>query len=120
MGNYHSLQIFKYENQNSDINEEYSNRIENPTVIKTNLKINPENDGQRLGQQYPLFLLPINDVLKLEGIIEQNSRRIKKLTSSLPPIASKLDATSLNRCLRYVFGCWTLVSVNPLLIVVTK
>lgn len=88
MKNYHSLQIFKYENPTADMEAEYRNRINGPATVITNLKINCENHGERLGKEYPLFLVPINDVLKLQGVIEQNSRLIDSLTGSLPHIAS--------------------------------
>ncbi|USS89127.1 Fic family protein [Fructilactobacillus cliffordii] len=87
MGKYHSLTIFKYENPTGDIEKEYKNRFESPTVIKTNLRINTEIKGEIKGKSYLLFLLPINEVLKLESTIQENSRRIIDIMNSLPEIA---------------------------------
>ncbi|SON67933.1 Fic family protein (fragment) [Latilactobacillus sakei] len=88
MKKYHPLQIFKYENNNNDVRVEYSNRVEGPTTIVSNLYINPEISGQRQGEKYPLFLMPIKDVLKLESTIHENSKIIENLTNELPGIAS--------------------------------
>lgn len=88
MSKYHSLQIFKYENGDADLKEEYKNRYYGATTMRTALKITPEIRGLRQNYEYNLFLLPIPDVLKLQGIIEENSRMISSLVDDLPPIAS--------------------------------
>lgn len=88
MGNYHSLQIFKYEHSGANVEKEYRSRIENPTVTVTNLVIDSEINGEHSGKKYPLFLMPIPEILKLQGIIEQNSRSIIEITNTLPNIAS--------------------------------
>lgn len=89
MEDYHSLKIFKYQNPTCDLTNEYKNRIESPATIVTKLKINSELNGEKLGRKYPLFFMPIKQVLKLQTNIEQNSRDIIKLTDSLPGLASK-------------------------------
>ncbi|EHO53022.1 Fic family protein [Lentilactobacillus kisonensis] len=88
MADYHNLKIFKYEHPTADINAEYQNRLNSPTSITTNLKINPMNDGIRQSSVYPLFLLPIQEILQLQDQIQQNATEITRLMASLPGIAS--------------------------------
>lgn len=88
MSDYHNLRIFKYQNPTKDIHIEYLNRLNSPTAIVTHLKINPMNNGIKQSSVYPLFLLPINEILRLQDQIQQNSTTITRLMSALPGIAS--------------------------------
>lgn len=88
MQGYHSLQTFKYENPESNLTDEFHKRLDSPTTIVTNLKINPILRGIRQSKSFSLFLLPIREMLKLQDIILQNSNTVSRLTSELPPIAS--------------------------------
>ncbi|WP_052957154.1 Fic family protein [Levilactobacillus spicheri] len=89
MKEYHSLKTFKYEFPARNVNDEYQMRVNSPTTIDTNLKINPMKQGIRQSKIYEIFLLPIPEILKLQDIITQNSNLVSKLSSELPPIASK-------------------------------
>lgn len=89
MASYHNLKIFKYEHPTSDIEIEYLNRLNSPTSIVTNLKINPMNKGIKQSSVYPLFMLPIQEILRLQDKIQQNSTEITRLMNNLPGIASQ-------------------------------
>lgn len=88
MANYHNLKVFKYEHPTANIKAEYQNRFNSPTSIITNLKINPMRKGIKQATVFPLFLLPIQEILRLQDQIQQNSTEITKLMAELPGIAS--------------------------------
>ena len=86
----------KYENliklyyKKQSIEVEYIKRIENPSTLITDLKINPIKRGNKiLDKEYSLFYLNLIEHTLLQEIIIKNSNKINLISNELPKIAVK-------------------------------
>lgn len=84
---YKKLRILSYDNP-SNVEEEYKNRFNSPTTLRTGLKIYPFVNGSRkTSESFELFYLPLQDILILEEQIKYNSENITRLRNKIPDIA---------------------------------
>lgn len=88
MDNYQEISIWGYQNADKNPDEEYLRRYKAPGTVHTGLKINPIFKGERSSKTFELFLVPILEILSLDSAVNDNSKKILKLTSDLPGIAS--------------------------------
>ena len=88
MDNYQEISIWGYQNADKNPDEEYLRRYKAPGTVHTGLKINPIFRGERSSKTFELFLVPILEILSLDSAVNDNSKKILKLTSDLPGIAS--------------------------------
>ena len=86
----------KYENliklyyKKQSIEVEYIKRIENPSTLITDLKINPIKRGNKiLDKEYSLFYVNLMEHTLLQEIIIKNSNKINLISNELPQIAIK-------------------------------
>ena len=86
----------KYENliklyyKKQSIEVEYIKRIENPSTLITDLKINPIKRGNKiLDKEYSLFYVNLMEHTLLQEIIIKNSNKINLISNELPKIAVK-------------------------------
>ena len=86
----------KYENliklyyKKQSIEVEYIKRIENPSTLITDLKINPIKRGNKiLDKEYNLFYVNLMEHTLLQEIIIKNSNQINLISNELPQIAIK-------------------------------
>ena len=86
----------KYENliklyyKKQSIEVEYIKRIENPSTLITDLKINPIKRGNNiLDKEYSLFYVNLMEHTLLQEIIIKNSNKINLISNELPQIAIK-------------------------------
>ena len=86
----------KYENliklyyKKQSIEVEYIKRIENPSTLITDLKINPIKRGNKiLDKEYSLFYVNLMEHTLLQEIIIKNSNQINLISNELPQIAIK-------------------------------
>ena len=86
----------KYENliklyyKKKNIEDEYIKRIENPSTLITDLKINPIKRGNKiLDKEYSLFYVNLMEHTLLQEIIIKNSNQINLISNELPQIAIK-------------------------------
>ena len=86
----------KYENliklyyKKQSIEVEYIKRIENPSTLITDLKINPIKRGNKiLDKEYSLFYVNLMEHTLLQEIIIKNSNKINLISNELPQIAVK-------------------------------
>jgi len=86
----------KYENliklyyKKQSIEVEYIKRIENPSTLITDLKINPIKRGNKiLDKEYSLFYVNLMEHTLLQEIIIKNSNQINLISNELPQIAVK-------------------------------
>ena len=85
---YENLIKLYYKKQN--IKEEYIKRIENPSTLITDLKINPIKRGNKiLDKEYSLFYVNLMEHTLLQEIIIKNSNQINLISNELPQIAIK-------------------------------
>ena len=85
---YENLIKLYYKKQN--IEDEYIKRIENPSTLITDLKINPIKRGNKiLDKEYSLFYVNLMEHTLLQEIIIKNSNQINLISNELPQIAIK-------------------------------
>ena len=85
---YENLIKLYYKKQNIEV--EYIKRIENPSTLITDLKINPIKRGNKiLDKEYSLFYLNLIEHTLLQEIIIKNSNKINLISNELPKIAVK-------------------------------
>lgn len=85
---YKEISIWGFQHGSEDPKTEYIRRFNSPATIHTGLKINPILRGERLPQEYELFLMTIPELMSLESAINQNSKRISQISDDLPRIAA--------------------------------
>lgn len=88
MDNYQEISIWGYQNGDKNPDDEYLRRYKAPGTVHTGLKINPIFKGERSNKTFELFLVPISEILSLDNVVNDNSKKILKLTSDLPGIAA--------------------------------
>ena len=85
---YENLIKLYYKKQNIEV--EYIKRIENPSTLITDLKINPIKRGNKiLDKEYNLFYVNLMEHTLLQEIIIKNSNQINLISNELPQIAIK-------------------------------
>ena len=85
---YENLIKLYYKKQNIEV--EYIKRIENPSTLITDLKINPIKRGNKiLDKEYSLFYVNLMEHTLLQEIIIKNSNKINLISNELPQIAIK-------------------------------
>ncbi|WP_339064981.1 Fic family protein [Fusobacterium animalis] len=85
---YENLIKLYYKKQNIEV--EYIKRIENPSTLITDLKINPIKRGKKiLDKEYSLFYVNLMEHTLLQEIIIKNSNKINLISNELPQIAIK-------------------------------
>ena len=85
---YENLIKLYYKKQNIEV--EYIKRIENPSTLITDLKINPIKRGNKiLDKEYSLFYVNLMEHTLLQEIIIKNSNQINLISNELPQIAIK-------------------------------
>ena len=85
---YENLIKLYYKKQNIEV--EYIKRIENPSTLITDLKINPIKRGNKiLDKEYSLFYVNLMEHTLLQEIIIKNSNQINLISNELPQIAVK-------------------------------
>lgn len=85
---YENLIKLYYKKQNIEV--EYIKRIENPSTLITDLKINPIKRGNKiLDKEYSLFYINLMEHTLLQEIIIKNSNKINLISNELPQIAIK-------------------------------
>ena len=85
---YENLIKLYYKKQNIEV--EYIKRIENPSTLITDLKINPIKRGNKiLDKEYSLFYVNLIEHTLLQEIIIKNSNKINLISNELPQIAIK-------------------------------
>ena len=85
---YENLIKLYYKKQNIEV--EYIKRIENPSTLITDLKINPIKRGNKiLDKEYNLFYVNLMEHTLLQEIIIKNSNKINLISNELPQIAIK-------------------------------
>ena len=85
---YENLIKLYYKKQNIEV--EYIKRIENPSTLITDLKINPIKRGNKiLDKEYSLFYLNLIEHTLLQEKIIKNSNKINLISNELPQIAVK-------------------------------
>ena len=85
---YENLIKLYYKKQNIEV--EYIKRIENPSTLITDLKINPIKRGNEiLDKEYSLFYVNLMEHTLLQEIIIKNSNQINLISNELPQIAIK-------------------------------
>ena len=83
---YENLIKLYYKKQNIEV--EYIKRIENPSTLITDLKINPIKRGNKiLDKEYSLFYVNLMEHTLLQEIIIKNSNKINLISNELPQIA---------------------------------
>ncbi|MEJ6455736.1 Fic family protein [Fusobacterium nucleatum] len=88
LNKYENLIKLYYKKQNTE--EEYIKRIENPSTLITDLKINPIKRGNKiLDKEYSLFYVNLMEHTLLQEIIIKNSNKINLISNELPQIAIK-------------------------------
>ena len=88
LNKYENLIKLYYKKQN--IEDEYIKRIENPSTLITDLKINPIKRGNKiLDKEYSLFYVNLMEHTLLQEIIIKNSNKINLISNELPQIAIK-------------------------------
>lgn len=86
---YEKLKVISFNSQ-QNVEEEYAKRLNYPTTFKTNLIIIPysvQKEERVIQERYPLFHMPLPEILMLEDRILRNSKEIQKILVELPPIA---------------------------------
>lgn len=81
MNKYEKLKNLYYKNE--DVEKEYNNRINSPFAIITNLSIFPMQKDTKSKTKFPLFYLPINDILLLQDEIINNNNKIMDFEKKL-------------------------------------
>lgn len=85
---YENLIKLYYKKQNIEV--EYIKRIENPSTLITDLKINPIKRGNKiLDKEYSLFYVNLMEHTLLQEIIIKNSNKINLISNELPQIVIK-------------------------------
>lgn len=85
---YENLIKLYYKKQNIEV--EYIKRIENPSTLITDLKINPIKRGNKIfDKEYNLFYINLMEHTLLQEIIIKNSNQINLISNELPQIAVK-------------------------------
>ena len=85
---YENLIKLYYKKQNIEV--EYIKRIENPSTLITDLKINPiKRENKILDKEYSLFYVNLMEHTLLQEIIIKNSNKINLISNELPQIAIK-------------------------------
>ena len=88
LNKYENLIKLYYKKQNIEV--EYIKRIENPSTLITDLKINPIKRGNKiLDKEYSLFYVNLMEHTLLQEIIIKNSNQINLISNELPQIAIK-------------------------------
>ena len=88
LNKYENLIKLYYKKQNIEV--EYIKRIENPSTLITDLKINPIKRGNKiLDKEYSLFYVNLMEHTLLQEIIIKNSNKINLISNELPQIAIK-------------------------------
>ena len=88
LNKYENLIKLYYKKQNIEV--EYIKRIENPSTLITDLKINPIKRGNKiLDKEYNLFYVNLMEHTLLQEIIIKNSNQINLISNELPQIAIK-------------------------------
>lgn len=88
---YKKLRIISY-NDPEKIEEEYKKRLNYPTTFKTDLIITPysvQKEERVIQERYPLFYMPLPDILMLEDGIMRNSKTIEKEFEQLPAVVQE-------------------------------
>jgi Fic family protein len=83
---YEKLRIISY-NRPDEFEATYVERFNNPTCFRTQLVINPYSvrEARRItDERFPLFYLPLPELLKLEQTIYRNSKNIENMLIDLP------------------------------------
>ena len=86
---YKKLRIISY-NSTKVAEEEYHQRLNSISTFKTDLIITPysiQKEERVTEERYPLFHLPLPDILMLEDKILRNSKKIQSEFTKLPIIA---------------------------------
>ena len=88
LNKYENLIKLYYKKQNIEV--EYIKRIENPSTLITDLKINPIKRGNKIfDKEYNLFYINLMEHTLLQEIIIKNSNQINLISNELPQIAVK-------------------------------
>ena len=88
LNKYENLIKLYYKKQNIEV--EYIKRIENPSTLITDLKINPiKRRNKILDKEYSLFYVNLMEHTLLQEIIIKNSNQINLISNELPQIAIK-------------------------------
>ena len=88
LNKYENLIKLYYKKQSIEV--EYIKRIENPSTLITDLKINPIKRGNKiLDKEYSLFYVNLMEHTLLQEIIIKNSNKINLISNELPQIAIK-------------------------------
>ncbi|MBE5667341.1 Fic family protein [Staphylococcus sp. SS251] len=84
---YRTLKSIFHEYNESKMKEEYYKRFNSLASFKTNININPMENGKKVvNKKYPLFFMVTKNLSKKQELISVNSRRIDRALNSVPYI----------------------------------
>ncbi|UMT77098.1 Fic family protein [Staphylococcus roterodami] len=84
---YRTLKSIFHEYNEIKMKDEYYKRINSLASFKTNININPMENGKKVvNKKYPLFFMVTKNLSKKQELISVNSRRIDRALNSVPYI----------------------------------
>ncbi|UMT79738.1 Fic family protein [Staphylococcus roterodami] len=84
---YRTLKSIFHEYNETKMKDEYYKRINSLASFKTNININPMENGEKVvNKKYPLFFMVTKNLSKKQELISVNSRRIDRALNSVPYI----------------------------------
>ncbi len=84
---YRTLKSIFHEYNESKMKEEHYKRFNSLASFKTNININPMENGKKVvNKKYPLFFMVTKNLSKKQELISVNSRRIDRALNSVPYI----------------------------------